>query len=239
MAEPTRLDQKLLKKIADNKNKPITYIRQQISKRANRLNIAPEAAQLIWAKKLGFSISSVLRQLEPHIQDQVRSILNATINVSQLKNIPVTVSEHQPNAHQQDSILAATYLLISDEELLSRCSDLLRRKKHLDRVMREATVVLENRIRQLAGITTPLKPEDLVNTAINPDPAKAILIFGTNPYEQQGFHSICRGIVLTFRHNAHHRLTDDISRQEALKFCGFIDILLQLLATTTKRSTTI
>lgn len=237
MAGQTKLDQRLLGKIADKKTKELPYIRQQISKRANRLNVAPEAAQLIWAKELGLSIASTLQKLEPHVQEQVRSVLNAPKDVPPKKMAPTISSDHRLGTRQQDVILTAADLLLTDEELKSRCVDLLRRKKHLDRVMREATVVLENRIRQLAGVVAPLKPEELVNVALNPDPTKAILLFGTEAYEQQGFHSVCRGIVLAFRHKAHHRLNDDISREEALKFCGFVDVLLQLLATTTKRAT--
>ena len=131
--------------------------------------------------------------------------------------------------------MAAADYLIKDTELLSRCKDLLRRKKHQDRVLREATTVLEDRIRSLAGITDTLRPEELVNTVLNPDPNRAILVFGKTPSEQQGFHSVCRGIVLAFRHKVHHTLDDDIVREDSLKFLAFIDLLLGLLSTTKKR----
>jgi len=42
--------------------------------------------------------------------------------------------------------------MLGDGELRGRCTDLLLRKKHHDRVVREATTILEDRIRRLTGI---------------------------------------------------------------------------------------
>jgi len=232
----TRLDQGLLGKIAEKTRKPIKYVREQTSRRASRSGIASEAALVLWAMDLRIGITRVLARLEPHIQAQVHSAQSSKPTSERPR--PRASSEQTPDIHQlQDPFPEAIDLLLRDEQLRGRCGDLLRKKKYLDRPMREATTILESRIRQLAGITDNRKPEDLVNSALNPDPTKAILVLGTVPSDQAGLHSLCKGVVLAYRHRAHHRLSEDVGREEALKFCGFVDLLLALLAKTTKRST--
>lgn len=124
--------------------------------------------------------------------------------------------------------LAIDYLL-SDKELKSRCEDLLKRPRHFDRVFREATTVLETRIRSLSGITKKMHPSDLVSRVINPDPTKAILVLSEDKSEQEGFHGICKGTILGFRDPLHHQLDEKVTQQDALKFCAFVDMLLDLL----------
>ncbi len=228
----TRLDPNLLSKIAENTGKPQKYIREQISKRASRLSITSEAAQVLWAKELGIGTAIAFRRLDPHIQEQVQAALPSVF----ASDSAVNRRDRQPKTKRKsvaDPIgLAIDYLLI-DDELKSRCKDLLKRRRHFDTVFREATTVLEDRIRTLSGLGRE-NPEKLVNNALNPDPNKAILVISNEPYEQQGFHSICRGIVLAFRHKAHHHLDDKISREDALKFCAFIDVLLDIIGQSKK-----
>jgi hypothetical protein len=227
------LDQALLRKIGTRKDKSLDYIRQQVSKRARRQNVTSEVALVLWAQELGIGTSSAFRKLKPHMQDQVRQLSAAPAEAE--ANQATRTSSLGAQTKSPDPVLSAADYLIEDEELLSRVKDLLRRKKHHDRVMREATTVLEDRIRNIGGITDPLRPEELVNTVLNPDRQKAVLLYGSSPSDQQGFHSICRGIVLAIRHNVHHRLTDDVSREDALRFCAFVDLLLAALGTTTPR----
>lgn len=228
-----RLNQSLLRKIAGKTRKPLQYVREQISRRASRLSITSEAAQVLWAKELGIGTAVALRQLEPHMQEQVRNALPSVFVTRPNDGTQRQIKRGTLRALRAPVRLAVDYLL-EDDELKSRCQDLLYKKRHLDRALREATTVLENRIKQRAGIRDRLNPEPLVNTALNPDPKKAVLVVSNEPSEQAGFHSICRGIVLAFRHKAHHELDDKVTQKDALKFCAFVDVLLGILANARK-----
>src|SRR6266436_4441477 len=66
------LDQGLLKKLAKKTRKDEQYLREQISKRAARMGIASQAAQILWARDLGIGAGRFLGKLPAHIQEQVR-----------------------------------------------------------------------------------------------------------------------------------------------------------------------
>ena len=234
MSPPRRLDAGLLARIAKVTVKSEKYTREQISKRAARLGIAAEAAQIAWAKELGIGTAVALRRLPPHIQDQARSALASSL--PSFRQRKASVSPGPPPRRPPDPVLLAADYILEDAELKSRCRDLLRRRRHSDTIFREATVVLEDRIRSLSGITERLNPGALVSRALNPDPTRAHLVVSKEPSEQLGFHNICLGLVLTFRDPAHHSLDDTVTREDALKFLGFVDVLLGMLATATKRS---
>jgi len=229
MAKIPRLNAALLDKIALKAHKPLKYIREQISKRAARLGISSEAASVLWAKQLGLGTGVALRKLPPHVQDQVRNALPSIFIVDQPHLRSRTKRIQATRSRRVDPLSLAIDYLLSDKELKDRCSDLLRKHRHLDRVLREATTILESRIKSLAGITVSINPEALVNTALNPDPSKAIFLVSKDASEQAGFHSICRGIVLAFRHPAHHQINEKVTREDALKICAFIDVLLAIL----------
>ncbi len=229
MAKCTRLNAVLLRKIAQKRGKSEKYVREQISKMASRLGVSSEAAQVLWAKQLEIGAAVALRRLPPYVQEQVRSALPTLFAYGERCPRSKTTQALHAHKKQVDPFPLAIDYLLADEELKSRCSDLLRKRQHLDRVLREATTILENRIKRLANITSSINPEPLVNKALNPDPNKAILIVSLNPGEQAGFHSICRGIVLAFRHRAHHQLDEKVTRDDALKFCAFIDVILAVL----------
>lgn len=230
------LNHSLLKKIAQRVRKPEKYVREQISKRAARFSIASPAAQVLWAKELNIGTGVAFRSLPPHVQDQVQSALPTAFVSESGGSSSRPKSKARHSVRSADPISLAVDYLLTDGELKSRCTDLLKKRHHLDRAFREATTVLENRIKQRAGMKGR-NPEQLVNLALNPDPMKAILIVSSEPSEQTGFHSICKGIVLTFRHRAHHELDDNATREDALKFCAFVDVVLGILAKARVRPT--
>lgn len=134
----------------------------------------------------------------------------------------------QVHHHGDPSIEAGTaYNFIKDATLKSRCSDLLSLANHFDRVINQTTQVFEDRLRELSGLGS-LTGEDLVNQAIGSEPTK-IIRFSDDKNEHAGYYFICRGIIAAFRNPTHHRIIDTITREEALKFCGFIDTMLGVL----------
>lgn len=226
MARP-RLDPKLLKKLTEKLRKKEKYIREQISIRAGRLGISSEAFLIIWAKKEGIGTALYQRKLSPSIQSEVRDALPFIFAKSQSKSKSPADQRNVRTQKGKPPLSLAIEYLIHDEELFDRCEDLIRAKKNFDRVFREATTVLEDRIQELSGEN--LQGTNLIGRALNPDPAKAILRVSDKKNEQEGFFNICKGLILVFRNPTHHKLSNKFTRQDALKFCGFIDSLLVIL----------
>lgn len=89
---PGRLNRDLLKKIATQIGKSEQYVREQISKRARRLHVMSEVAQIVWANELGLGTAVAFRRLDPNMQNQVqRSLAIST---------PATMLEERSAARQ-------------------------------------------------------------------------------------------------------------------------------------------
>lgn len=230
----TRLDRKLLSAIAEKTEKSEQYIREQISRRASRLGISSEATQILWAKEFGIGTARFHRSLPPHIQQQVRDLLPSVFASQRGARKPKVSRERAHQARRQDPTLAAIEYLLRDDELKNRCTDLLRARGNFDRVFREATTVLDDRLKRLAGIKRRINPADLAAQVLHP--RKAILRVSRDGDEQEGFFLICRGLFLAFRNPTHHQLSDRFTREDALRFCGFVDSLLTVLEQAQKDS---
>jgi hypothetical protein len=120
-------------------------------------------------------------------------------------------------------------LLLADKELKERCSDLLKANSKFDRVFREATTVLDDRLKKLGNIKAKMNPSDLTGKVLNPNPDKALLVVSDDADQQEGLYSCVKGLFLAFRNPAHHRLSDTVTRHDALRFCGFVDLVLAIL----------
>ena len=221
-----RLDQKLLEKLANKIGKSVTYTREQNSKRATRAGVSSEAYFLHWLKEEKIGFQKYKRSLPMDVQNEARSL-----SIS-----PRTSSIVQTNTAGRTETLTASsrYIdlleVIQDAELRDRCADLIKRPRNHDRVFREATTILEHRIRTLSGITQRMNPQALIGKAVAPDPTRAILVVSSEASEQEGFYKVCAGIEAAFRNRTHHELSDKLTRYDAIKFCGFIDSLLLVLA---------
>jgi len=231
---PVRLDKGLLEKMAHMTEKSAKYVREQISKRASRLGISSEAEQVLWARELGIGTARYQRILEPHIQEQIRVFLPYVFSSDSQRLKPKRSRKRLGPPRERDVMLAAIEYLLADHELRSRCTDLLRAKANFDRVIREATTVLDDRLRKLAGITNRrIDPSNLVVDALHPN--RAILRVSPNDDEQEGFFFICKGLFQAFRNPTHHQLSEKFTRESALRFCGFVDSLLMILEQAQKK----
>ncbi len=125
--------------------------------------------------------------------------------------------------------IGSLYNSIQDQELKDRCSDLLSAASNFDRVINQATLVLEDRIRTKASAARSLSGTQLVNAVLKTDLSETVLKVSDDPSEHEGVCHICRGIMLTFRNPTHHHITDKFTREDALKVCAFIDDLLRVI----------
>lgn len=128
------------------------------------------------------------------------------------------------------SKIGTLYSTIEDEELKKRCLDILSSKDAFDRVINQATLVLEDRIRKIAKLEKEnLVGEALVSKAIAAKKENTILLFSDKPKTQESYSMLYKGILGTLRNPTHHFTDYACTREEALKCCAFIDYLLKEL----------
>lgn len=122
--------------------------------------------------------------------------------------------------------------LIDDEELRRRCEDLLAAGDHFDRVIREACVILENRVRTAIGADSTQVGSALMEQAFSPKNDRAIRLSDVEQ-EQVGAMQFYRGTMAFFRNAAGHRLIASYTQEDALRFVAWVDLLLRMLKGTT------
>jgi hypothetical protein len=96
----------------------------------------------------------------------------------------------------------------------------------LDTVIREATIILENRIRNLSNAPNSKFGVDLASFAFG----------GQNPQiriseltaEQEAAHLLYRGIFGFIRNSSHHNLIINFDSNRVLQIIAFIDYLIYL-----------
>jgi len=215
-------DSEFLKKLGKQTNKSPKSLRELASRKAGDLGISSPAALLLWAKEKGVSVTRALKKLPAEVRQDFQKVQGAgVVAVSTRAKSPL---QGRLGTKRSRSIDAATVnFLLQDDQLRDRCKDLLLAKKHFDRVLREATTVLDDRLKKKSEISS-MNPVNLVNKVLNPQ--KPVIQVSAEKEEQEGFHSICKGVMLAFRNRAHHSLSEKFTQQDALKFCGLIDTLL-------------
>jgi len=203
MARPRILDQKIMLKIAKKLGKKnIVAINGIVSNKASKLGISAEVALILLAKEHGIGTSTYQRNLDVTKQAEVRDALpsifapvRATNHASKIKNR----NETKPTISKKASLKLAIEYLIEDQELRSRCQDILMAFANFDRPINQATLILEDRIRKKALPTKKIVGENLVNHAFNEEISKTVLRVASNdPDDQRGFTQMLRGIFAAF-----------------------------------------
>lgn len=232
MARPRVLDQGIMLKIAKKTGKDgLAPVNSMVSRRAAKFGISCEAALVILAREHGIGTSIYQRGLEATKQAEIRAALPSAppfINGNSQRARVVRVAAM--GTGKKAARKAAIEDLIQDSELKDRCCDILLASANFDRPVNQATLVLEDRIRKKAQPPQGLVGANLVGYAFNEDLSTTVLrVAGGDPDDQRGFTQIMRGIVPAFRNKTHHHIINNFSRQEALRVCGFIDVLLRVV----------
>lgn len=127
-------------------------------------------------------------------------------------------------------------LSIKDHQLSKRCLDILNAPGSFDRVINQATQVLEDRLRsrlpfeKLCEIIPEAKNQIGENLAhkllASPNPA---IVVSDKPEECTAFHRMVVGIIAYLRNPSHHSLNDDTEWSLAWSVVGIVDSLLSEL----------
>ena len=141
----------------------------------------------------------------------------------------IKLLEYGYNVNDKIVQIGSLYNSIKDRELQERCGDLLVASSHFDRVVNQATQILEQRVRLKAGLPEGIVGVDVVNKAIKANPEESVIIISNIKSEQEGFANICRGLMQLLRNETHHKVTSEYSREDAFAVCGFIDRVLRML----------
>ena len=157
---------------------------------------------------------------------------NATEYVMRIINEALGSIENNTIASQE----IQPVLPIKDDVLRKRCLDLLQAPGNFDRVIREATLVLEARLRDSVsyGKLSEVIPEDkdrvgevLAHRLLSSD--KPVLVVSDKQTERVAFHKVVVGMIAYFRNPSHHFLEDNTKWSLAWSVVGIIDSLLSQL----------
>jgi hypothetical protein len=233
------LDPGLKGKLSSKLGKPQTTINVMVSQKASKLGISSEAALILLAKQHGIGTLTYQRKLDPAKQAEVRAALPVAFAASRPKETERSKAASGVNRatspSKKASLKLAIEYLIQDSMLLSRCRGPLMASANFDIPINQATLVLEDRIRKKAQPPSRMVGENLVNYAFHEDLSRTLLrVSGNDPDDQRGFTQILRGVVPAFRNKTHHHIADTFSREEAMRVCGFIDVLLRVVDNSTK-----
>lgn len=160
-------------------------------------------------------ILQVLQEYETSWQERLQEAENRATAAEQENR---TLSE---KLRQSNSAMSE----ITDNVLKKRIGTLL--KSPLDTMIREAGVVLEDRLREKGEANSDLEGVKLVDALLAPGTGK--LIFSTHSGEQEGVRMLYRGAMQFIRNPPMHKLIE-YPENTARLLIRLIDSLLQLLS---------
>jgi uncharacterized protein (TIGR02391 family) len=206
-----------------------------VSRKAAKLRHSSEAALVILCKEQGIGTSTFQRRLEGSKQAEIRDALLGMLPQTRATSLAAKGNRRaKPAASNRIKRKNAVEYLIKDQELRSRCQNELLASADFDKAVSQATLVLEERIRTKAQLMG-LIGEPLVNEAFKESLSTTMLrVASGDAGEQRGFTQILRGLVPTFRNKTHHFIIKNFSREEAMRVCGFIDVLLSVVDSSEK-----
>jgi hypothetical protein len=123
---------------------------------------------------------------------------------------------------------------ISDEQLRDRCADLLLAGRDYDRAVNQATLVLEDRLRERYAENKKLFGRELVEHVMPESADDAKFRISENKSEYFGYKKIILGIFQAFRNSSHHEI-QSMNRVDAARICAFVDVLLVAMGRMPKR----
>jgi uncharacterized protein (TIGR02391 family) len=129
---------------------------------------------------------------------------------------------------------AITGLTIRDDQLREQVEDLLAAGRAFNRVILNACVVLEDRVRQASGLGSSLIGTALMQEAFKPQGGP--LCLSTDDNEQRGAMEMYRGTIAFFRNATGHRVPAHFTQDDAVRFVAWIDLLLAMLGGPTTHS---
>lgn len=156
------------------------------------------------------------------VESNIESVLNQAIG--NIENGTIPPEKLEP------------ILPVKDQILSQRCSDLLNAPGSFDRVINQATQVLEDRLRtklpfeKLCELIPEAKNqigETLAHRLLAP-PNPAIIV-SDKPEERSAFHKMVVGIISYLRNPSHHSLNEDTEWSLAWSVVGVVDSLLSEL----------
>jgi|WetSurMetagenome_2_1015567.scaffolds.fasta_scaffold143356_1 hypothetical protein len=172
-------------------------------------------------QQLGFTLREGVSKFRYY--DQIKSHVKLVINqaIGNIETGMIPDLETKPT------------LSIKDQELSKRCLDLLNAPGSFDRVINQATLVLEAKLRdklpfdKLCDLIPETKNqigENLAHKLLAP-PNPAIIV-SDKPDECSAFHKMVVGVITYLRNPSHHTLNDDTDWSLAWSVVGIVDSLI-------------
>lgn len=228
------LDPKIVAKLCKATGLGTHAVRVKVSQLASKKRVTSEVALVLLAHQHDIGTAVFQRSLDAGMQAAIRDALNKPEPVTRRAgSTKVSKAVEKHSASRRDILKAAIELLIHDQQLRSKCADILLARANYDRPINQATLVLEDRIRKKVKPPTPMVGETLVNYAFNEKLEKTRLqVASAQAEEQRGITIILRGFVPAFRNTTHHHIVDTFTQEDAIRTCAFIDFLLRVVDST-------
>lgn len=142
---------------------------------------------------------------------------------------------HSTKEHKMNSKKGADLeILLDNKNLWSACKSSFENGDYWDACL-HAFRHLETKIRNKCELSADEHGVDLVNKAFNSNQGILKIPSCATHSEEEGFHSINRGIVLFHRNAKGHR-EGSIERKDAIKIICYVDYILNILNTAQKRN---